>query len=161
MLDIITKENITFLMAIIGFLLSIYNFVKDLLQNRMRLKVVYKSHKVSETQSDHLNIGISIQNLTSNNISISRIFLNVDGSNYEFFWVSELVFIHSHACDKVSTSSQTLPCTISSYGQIGGFFCLNYPQLKEDRLQNGKTSLVIHTNKGKKKYVINMNCHHS
>lgn len=31
-LSLLTKENITFLIAVLGFLLSLYNFLRDILQ---------------------------------------------------------------------------------------------------------------------------------
>lgn len=42
-----TREDLTFVIAIAGFLLSLFNFIKDCWNSRCRLSVIYKSHSAA------------------------------------------------------------------------------------------------------------------
>ena len=119
-LSLLTKENITFLIAVLGFLLSLYNFLRDILQNRMKLHVIYKNHLISE--HDHKGI------------SISRIFLNIDDISLEFYWIPQFVFQATQKCkgeilDEINVHTIPLPAHIEGYGIIGGFFFVKAPYL--------------------------------
>ena len=61
-LSLLTKENITFLIAVLGFLLSLYNFLNEILQNRMKLHITYKNHLISEHNHMGITISMSIEN---------------------------------------------------------------------------------------------------
>lgn len=158
-----TKENITFLIAIIGFLLSLYNFFRELLHNRMNLHIVYKNHCVSAHDHCGVTISLSIENKTKIPISISRAFLNIDETSLEFYWIPQLIFRSTHSInkavyDEVNVHSIALPVHIEGYGVIGGFFfCKSSVPINSEKLLSAKTSITIHSNKGIKTYPISMN----
>lgn len=54
--SLFTRENINFSIAIISFILSVYNFAHEKLQNRMKLNITYKNHFIAE--HDHKSITI-------------------------------------------------------------------------------------------------------
>lgn len=163
LLSLLTKENITFLIAVIGFLLSLYNFFRELLHNRMLLRVVYKNHLISEHDHCGITISLSIENKTKIPISISRAFLNIGENSLEFYWIPQLVFRATHSgknaiYDEVNVHTITLPARIEGYGIIGGFFfCKSPTPICNEDLLSSKTSITINSNKGIKTYPICMN----
>lgn len=162
-LSLLTKENITFLIAVLGFLLSLYNFLRDILQNRMKLHVTYKNHLISEHDHMGITISMSIENKVKVPISISRVFLNIDDTSLEFYWIPQFVFQATQKCrdeilDEINVHTIPLPAHIEGYGIIGGFFfCKSPVPISNAELLSAKTSITIHSNKGTKIYPISMN----
>lgn len=56
--SLLTRENISLVIAVIGFILSVYNFVHEKMQNRMKINITYKNHFIAE--HDHKSITISL-----------------------------------------------------------------------------------------------------
>lgn len=163
LLGYVTKENITFIIALIGFILSIYNFVHERLQNRMKLKIIYKNHGISEYDSSGITIAMAIENHVAQPISVTRMFLNINDVSIEFYWIPQIVFSSElkqkeRILASTNVHSIELPTIIEGYGVLGGFFYTKYPTTITNKfLKDAKTSITVHTNKGKKTYEINLN----
>ncbi len=154
------KEMVTFVIALIGFLLSVYNFVCELKRNHMRLKITYKNHLCGNTSPGFLLIMMNIENLSRLPVSISRMFLHIGEERFEFSSLPQFAYervrrtgdeIH----DKVVTHSQELPVMIPALGIVGGFFhiCGNITE----KLNSEMVTIELWTTRGKKKYSMMIN----
>ena len=159
----LTKENITFFIAVAGFILSIYNFLYEKFQNRMCLSVTYKNHHISHVDAKELTLSLSIENCVKNPIPISRMYLIIDGNPYEFFWVPQIVYYADYksgktVLDEIKLHSVELPAKIEGNGVLGGFFFVKCDKnLTDDMLLNAETEIQISSSKGIRKYKININ----
>ena len=159
--SLFTRENINFSIAIISFILSVYNFAHEKLQNRMKLNITYKNHFIAEHDHKSITISLAFENLVKNPISISRIYLCVDDEKYDFYWIPQFVLratrqTNGEVTDEINVHSIPLPFTIEGYGVVGGFFFTKAPQSVYD-LENANTSLLVYSNKGIKTYPTLMN----
>ena len=89
--SLLTRENISLVIAVIGFILSVYNFVHEKMQNRMKINITYKNHFIAEHDHKSITISLAFENLVKNPISISRIYLCVDDKKYDFYWIPQFV----------------------------------------------------------------------
>lgn len=160
--ELFTRSNITFAIAVFGFLLSLYNFFHEKLQNRMELNVTYKNHFISEHDNMGITMSLSFENLVANQISISRIFLSINDEKYDFYWIPKFVYrsalqTNGKVFDEINIHTIPLPFQIDGYGVVGGFFFVKVPyHITNEILLNSDTSLVVHSNKGIKSYNITM-----
>lgn len=161
-LSLFTKDNITFLIAILGFGLSIYNFLHERFQNRLKLRVTYKNHHISQVkgQENELTISLSVENLVKNPLSVTRMFLNINCKQYEFYWVPQIVYYADYKCrnkilDKIKLHTIDIPFKLDGYGVVGGFFFVSTDKKLTDQfLFNSSTSITVYSNKGKHTYPI-------
>lgn len=159
---LLTKENITFAIAVFGFILSIYNFVHEKNQNKMKLQVIYKNHFITAHDSQGITLSLSFENLVANPISISRIYLCINNEKYDFYWTPQFVFRNTQQCngevlDEINVHTIPLPFKIEGYGVVGGFFFTKASHnITNEQLLASKTSLIVHSNKGKNTYEIVM-----
>lgn len=160
---VITKDNVTFMIAVLGFLLSVYNFVHDRLQSSMRLSVSYKNHHITSHDEQGINISLCIENLVKEPIAISRMYLTLNSEKYEFFWVPQIIY---HAdlrqkdkvLDEIKLHSVALPCRLEGNGVIGGFFYVKLGKhITDQELENSESFITIYSNKGIKSYPITIN----
>lgn len=162
LIHLLTKENITFIIAILGFGLSLYNFVNERLQNRLKLFVTYKSHFISDVtgHENELTISLAVENLVKNPISITRMFLNINSRKYEFYWIPQIVYHADFKCgntilDEIKVHTVNIPFEINGYGVVGGFFfVVTDKQLTDKQLYESATSITIFSSKGKRTYPI-------
>lgn len=160
--DLLSPDNITFVIAILGFVLSVYNFVHERSQNRMKLHVVYKNHSISEIRGreNELTISLAFENLVEKPISISRIFLNINSKTYEFYWVPQFVYLADcksgdTKLDEIKIHTVDIPFEINGYGVVGGFFFVSTDKkLNDKQLHESTTSITLFSNKGKRTYPI-------
>lgn len=155
------KEQITFFIALIGFLLSLYNFIWALIHNRVKLRVAYKNHLCGNGENGFLIVMMNIENLSRLPLSVSRMFLNIGDDTYEFSSMPQFVYERTRKCgdevyDKVITHSVELPQFIPALGVCGGFFHV-VGEITNKRLMNENTSITIWTTRGKRTYKILMN----
>ncbi|MBA8935837.1 hypothetical protein [Clostridium beijerinckii] len=154
--NLLTKETITFLIAIIGFLLSLFNTLYLLLSNRKNINLIYKYHEeCSRLRNKPIYFEFIIENRSRLNISISRMFLNVNETTFEFSSSPEFIYEHTRSngscvVDRKVFYSNTLPQTISGLGVLGGFFWVDTSDdFEYDRLYKSDISISLHTNRGK------------
>lgn len=159
--SLLTRENISLVIAVIGFILSVYNFVHEKMQNQMKINITYKNHFIAEHDHKSITISLAFENLVKNPISISRIYLCVDDKKYDFYWIPQFVLratqqTNGQVIDEINVHSIPLPFIIEGYGVVGGFFFTKAPQ-SIYTLESANTSLLVYSNKGIKKYPILMN----
>lgn len=156
------KDSITFLIALFGFVLSMYNFIRTLIQDHIHLRISYKNHLCIPTSSKgSMILAMDIENLSRLPISISRMFLNIGDDIFEFSYMPHFVYERTERCgdeivDKITTYTIQFPISISALGIDGGFFHI-VGNITEQRLAKEKTSITIWTNRGKRTYEIVMN----
>lgn len=157
------RDNVTLFIAIIGLVLSVWNFVKDLVYNHFKVKMFCKSLSAGKNGNEHIAyLQMFFENCSRVPVSISRIFLVVDKEKFEFEWRPHLVFEERHLRNKqVATEkyyySEKLPRTIDGLGAWGGYFFLYFPQdFNFSKLLNTPKCIVIHTNRGIKHYSLNI-----
>ena len=155
-----SKNQITFIIAVLSFILSVYNFLHSLFTNRANLKIIYKLHTVCNNLLDYpIIFNLVIENKSRLDISISRLFLKVNDCMYEFDsepnWIGEKTRrTGNNITDKITLHSLVIPQTISGLGAIGGYFYVGtYKNFKFNK--SDQVTIIAHTNRGKFKYPIN------
>ena len=130
-----TREDITLLIAIAGFLMSLYNCVKTIWDSRCGLSVIYKSHYCASYPNGKtmLLIHLLFENLSAKPYSVTRIFLQADGSEYEFAFPSQEIWEFTrregeNVIKRSEVMSQTLPFRVEGYGAAGGYFVVFIPK---------------------------------
>ena len=153
----ITKDNITFLIAVIGFALSLWNFFKDLWNHRSKIRLRYKSCAIGKTaRRNIMYFELSFENFSRLPISISRIFFKNNNNIFEFEWIPEKITTTTYktgntVTDQKSYFSEKIPHSIDGLGLWGGFFFLSTPfEFKKSDLLDNKSKIILYTNRGKK-----------
>lgn len=149
------RESITLGIAIISFMLSVYNFVKNCWDLRCALRISYKSHTAGKHQSGKtiLVLRLIFENQSAAKTSVTRIFLNHKGKRYEFAFPENQVWEFESKIGNVVKKrecvvSQRLPFAIEGYGAVGGYFVAYLPlELCSDFSANAKIELDIQTNR--------------
>ncbi|MGW8114067.1 hypothetical protein ACVS9P_02590 [Caproicibacterium sp. NSD3] len=152
-----SKDNITFMIAIIGFFLSLYNFIKSCWESSCHLQVLYKSHTCGERYDKRamLVARLIFENRSSRKIAISRMFLEHNNKRYEFAFPKHEVWKFTtrsggKITDEQQIFSQEIPFEIEGYGTLGGYFILYLPlEMKEDFSKDTTFDLLIYTNRKK------------
>ena len=153
-----SKENITFLIAVIGFFLSVLNFIKNIMENRFKLKLEFKSAGIqNKFPNNPIYFEMLMENCSRLPVSIARIFLKIGSEQFEFDWKEHEIY-----CDKVIQNqkivttkthySSTLPHTIEGLGIWGRFFYVKTNETFHfDSFLKNNNTLILYTNRGKKK----------
>lgn len=154
------QSAITFVISIVGFILSLYNFGIGLIHNHIHIRITYKNHLCITGDPKALLIMMNIENLSRLPISISRAFLCVGENRYEFSSMPHFAYERTQRTgdeihDKVVTHTTELPCPIPALGAVGGFFHVIAPVTNE-RLLTEPTKIVLWTNRGKRAYKVHM-----
>lgn len=156
------RSNITFAIAIAGFVMSIYNFFRAMWDRRCAFKVEYISHNCTLEHMGHTQfiIRMNIQNLTSASLCIVRMFLIYENQTYEFVFPAQQVWeftsTHGKTVDrKPEVLSQKMPFSIAGHGVQGAYFVAYLPEnLKKELKQSCKFKIVIQTKNKKKSFSI-------
>lgn len=154
-------DKITLFIAIIGCLLSLYNFIKDIAMNRSRLSISFKKATLLKPYNGNpIVFRMMIENCSRLPISISRMFLSCEDAFIEFEWVPENIFhaetLQSGKIINSNTySSVSFPINIPGLGAAGGFFNLyTYDTNIHTKFYNRHLELILHTNRGKKRFAL-------
>ena len=111
-MDILTwfhdRSNITFAIAIIGFVISLYNFFRAMWDRRCAVTVEYISHNCTLGHMGHTQfiIRMNIQNQTSASLCISRMFLVYENQTYEFAFPAQQVWEFTSTHGKTVTNKK-------------------------------------------------------
>ncbi|GEM_PF-3534293 len=155
MSKIFSKDNITFAIAVLGFIFSLCNTIYLIVLNKRNLKVTCKKYSPCGYLTDKpIFFELIFENNSRRSISITRMFLNIDNKKFEFFSFPQLVYEENNkTCGRITSEqkeySLVLPKTIDGFGVLGGFFCVltnNCVDFK--KLSTAKLSLSVHTNRG-------------
>lgn len=157
--EIFTYSNITFAIAILGALLSVYNFTKDIVQNRFKIHIAFRSYSPCPIRFNHKSFRffMSIENRSHTALSVSRMQLKHKDKVYDFSDVPERVYIWEHkkgetVVDRICVDSVPLPQYIPGMGVVGSYFMVETAVDTPDDLSDWE--LIIMTNRGKKRYKI-------
>ena len=116
-MDILTwfhdRSNITFAIAIIGFVISLYNFFRAMWDRRCAFTVEYISHNCTLGHMGHTQfiIRMNIQNQTSASLCISRMFLVYENQTYEFAFPAQQVWEFTSTHGKTVTNKKEILST--------------------------------------------------
>lgn len=153
----VTRENLTFVIAVAGFLLSLFNFIKDCWNSRCHLSVIYKNHTagISRRNKTSINVHLIFENKSSKRIAVTRMFLVFHNQKYEFLFPENEVWSFTKRSggeiiknDTIYT--QQLPFDIDGNGALGGYFrVLLPPEAVSDFSKSTVLNLVIYTNRKK------------
>lgn len=151
--EIFTYSNITFAIAILGALLSVYNFTKDIVQNRFKIHIAFREYYRSGgiPRTKRFVFFMNIENCSRTALSISRMQLKRESKVYDFSGVSQRVYSKKeHSPD--TFTSVSFPQYIPDMGVIGSHFVVETDADIPNDLSDWE--LIIMTNRGKKRYKI-------
>lgn len=156
-------EVITFAIAVISFLMSIWNFVETRLQSRVNLAVSCKDFLyVDFLDTKPLFIGLTISNKSRLQISISRLFINLDGNSYEFSWIPMPIFNaritqNSELRGETYINSLVPPLNLSALSSISGYFAISsHGKINTNSICNSDVEIKLYTNRGIKSYTVSL-----
>lgn len=154
-------DIVTFVIAIVSFCLSLWNFIETRLNNRVNLSVECKDFIVAEHLSRQpLYIALSLINKSQLPISISRAFITLDNETFEFSWIPQVVHharlgTKDETFDRTIVKSVTLPLNLSGLGTIGGYFYTEtFDRIKWKNIKDTNAIITLHTNRGIKQYSV-------
>lgn len=157
--EIFTYSNITFAIAILGALLSVYNFTKDIVQNRFKMHIAFRLYRPCPIRFNHKSFIflMNIENRSHTALSVSRMQLKHEDKIYDFSGVPERVYTWEHkngktVVDRICVDSIPLPQYIPGMGIVGSHFVVETDIDTPDDLSDWE--LIIMTNRGKKRYKI-------
>ena len=156
------EKPVTFFIALVGFLLSLWNFFTPLLKNRCNIQIDCKDF----ITASHLKRGgkmpmylsLIINNKSTLPISISRLFINIDQQTFEFTWIPQVVHQSRLTCrdtilDSTIVKTHPIPVQIPSLNLTSGYFCAFVDSsLTDEILLKAHCSITLHTNRGVKNY---------
>ena len=122
------RENVTLLIAIAGFGMSLYNFFRALWDKRCSFLVDYVSHYCCLSKSGKYAepmFRFNFVNLSSAPLTVVRMFLLVDGKKYEFLFPEQQVYqmTRRQKGETIQTGevkSQKLPFRVEGKGALCG-----------------------------------------
>lgn len=146
----LTKDNISLIIAIAGFVLSVFNIIRTEYFNKAKLKFTYRSHYCGQT----VNFNFLIENCSRLDISISRMFLIAGNEEFEFRFLPKTVWSVTEQCgntevEKENIKSISLPQTIAGLGALGGYFSVQVSENVMDVLKDeANIAIKVMTNRG-------------
>ena len=164
--------NITFIIAIVSFLMSARNYFKDILNSRMNLGVNFAKKLVVNDVNDALFIKFNFINHSSNPITIFNLKLldknkqPYNGQDSEEYGVApgdvipEKIKVverfHVTPVKDYSECSSILPVTLAPYAAKTDYFSFFFEGQKGNIIRNApKNYLLIQTTKGNIIYPLN------
>lgn len=141
----------TAIIALLALILSIYNWCYDFVHNKANINLIFKTCKLLENVSGKpLSFHLIIENRSHLDVSISRMFLIIGNTSYEFDSLPNYVMEFSSPHDIKHIFSKELPFKITGLGTFGGFFNVNTEEnhnIVKNELFNEPISITIHTNR--------------
>lgn len=155
-LSIFSRDNITLAIALLGAFGTLWGFYR----NRFAVHLTYRSQLVQPfTRIGIIWFDFLIENLSNFPVSISRIFISINGISYEV--LHEKYRVHSSTenisgpKEILSVYTIPLPAKIEGLGSIGGYFQLRMPEyLPEEDFLKATVIVTLYTNRGKKSFNI-------
>lgn len=157
------RENITLVIAVAGFGISLYNFFRALWDRRCAFRVDYISHYCTLSKSGKYAepmFRLNFVNLSTAPLTVVRMFLLVEGVEYEFLFPEQKVYQTNRRQDGKTVpvwevKSQELPFRVEGNGAIGGYFAVYLPVDMKNRFQAvGEWRLVVQTPQRKKTFLL-------
>lgn len=156
------RSNITFVIAIAGFVMSLYNFFRGMWDRRCAFSVEYVNHRCSLEHIGHTQfvVRLNIRNLTSASLWIVRMFLVYGGSTYEFAFPAQQVWDFTTTRSKTVTKtrevlSQTMPFSLPGHGVCGAYFVAYLPEaFRQELTKPCSFEIVVQTRTKKKSFKV-------
>ena len=157
------RENITLVIAIAGFVMSLYNFFSAIWDKRCSFSVGYVSHYCHLSRSEkhaELVFRLNFINQSSVPLTIVRMFMVVDDKKYEFLFPEQQVYRMTRTENGKTfqigeIKSQSLPVRIEGNGALGGYFAVYLPPEMEKRFQlAGTWKIIVQATQKKKTFSI-------
>ena len=157
------RENITLVIAIAGFVMSLYNFFRAIWDKRCSFSVGYVSHYCHLSRSEkhaELVFRLNFINQSSVPLTIVRMFMVVDDKKYEFLFPEQQVYRMTRTENGKNfqigeIKSQSLPFRIEGNGALGGYFAVYLPPEMEKRFQlAGTWKIIVQATQKKKTFSI-------
>lgn len=159
----VDNETLKTIISIMGFALSIFNLCYLLITNCFKIKFISKSYAFCSNLHKHpIFFEFAIENHSRIPVSLSRMFLIVNGISYEFQWEKEEIgYSNRNQGEKIlannSFYSISLPQIIPGMGIVGGFFLVNTDdELTEENFLKSTVFVVVHTGRGKRKFKLDV-----
>lgn len=156
-------DIITFIIAVLSFCISVWNFIETRLQNRVNLSVECKDFIIAENFSRQpLYIALSIINKSRLPVAVSRAFITICGENFEFSWIPQIVHqsrlgTKNETLDRTIVKSIIFPLNLSGLGTCGGYFYTEtFGRINEPDAKDSFAIITLHTNRGVKNYQIKL-----
>lgn len=153
LLALLTRENITLALAILGSLGTLFTWAYNFLQNRKNISVHIVGHRYSDFDENSFLLYMSFVNNSRIPISITSISINVDGIYHSCQEIPITTFEETTRCkDKILShheyKSMPLPIALAGLSGTSGYVYFEFP---EGKLQSDATHLIVQvsTNRGK------------
>lgn len=162
-MNFIDNETLKTFISIMGFALSVFNLCYLLITNCFKIKFIAKSYTFCSNLDKHpIFFEFAIENHSRIPVSLSRMFLNVNGINYEFQWEKEEIgYSNRNQGERILASNSfysiPLPQIISGMGIVGGFFFVDTDdELTEDIFLKSNVFVEVYTSRGKRKFKLDV-----
>ena len=140
---------ISFIVSGVSLVLSVLNFVISAINRRRKINISILEYSFSNGENQFL---ISFENCSQLPVSISRIFLHIDGEKYECALIPRTVRKITHYSNSTSETEEikTLPFPVylGSLGCASGYVA--FPKCPKG-FENNETHVIfeLYTNRGK------------
>ena len=157
------RNNITLVIAVLGFGMSLYNFFRSLWDRRCDFRVDYVSHYCTLSRSGKYAepmFRLNFINRSSAPLTVVRMFLCVENEKYEFLFPEQMVYQMTHTENGKTVQagevrSQALPFRVEGNGAMGGYFAVYLPpEMKKQFQSAGKWKLTVQTTRKKKSFLL-------
>lgn len=163
MLEFITRDNITLLIATAGFSLSLYNSIRSWFEGLNRINLIYKEHTAITREKSFATFYLIFENKSKLPLSVSRLVLTINNNSFEFSFLPEQIWefkttIGGETIDRRTILSEQLPFEISGLGCKGGYFRAVINKEAATVLKEPTQILFsVYTNRGIKKFLVPVN----
>ena len=149
------RDDATLLIAVLGFVLSLWNFISDKVKNWKNLKICVQNLFICgpSPKNEYCNVlNISFINKSRESITLSNLELRSKTERYKFgeytLWVSEnYQHIGTKEVSRSEWFSDVFPVTVSGLGYA--HMILSSTSVNTYILANKPYTLVLSTNKGR------------
>ncbi len=156
------RNNITLIIAIAGFVLSLASLFYQLIRDAFKIRIDLKCFvEVPNCIEREFLFVMNIENLSRQPVSISRIVLSLGNKSFDFESVPHPAYnwtrkVGEKLVDEIKTRTIPVPQTIGAYGTIGDFFYVIIDKSIQGELLDCPVAyLEVKTTRGKKKYSLN------
>lgn len=161
-------DYVTFLIAVGGFGLSIWNFAETRWQNRVTIGIECKDYLFADfLKTKPLFVGLTITNKSRLQISVTRIFIEFSGTSYEVSWIPMPVFNarltqNDVLWDSTIVKSIIPPLNMGGLSSVSGYFTISsHGKIDISALPGSDVKITLHTNRGAKSYIVALHEHSS
>lgn len=153
-----SKENITFLIAVIGFLFSLFNFIETRISSHRRLDVSVR-YSFCDFDGKELYLVLSLSNKSKLPISVAGgVALLPNRKQCSFGTVSNAVFAYQNpvVSGKAQERTQRFPVLLGPFEATSLFVQVDNWDIEWNRFIPGLRKIVLSTSRGKVKKTVSI-----